>query len=126
MDLVAQLACNLFASARSTFGSCSVRVGCWSVVGEDTIFTGSGDVNGIFREAGIPLRQTLSVDNGLFWEAARLRPDLFLSCQWGVALLTPEGRSDGDRAKSAMTGIHPTGPHYELVKRIESKDQKVV
>src|SRR5258706_9932202 len=57
---------------------------------------------------------------------ARLRPDLFLRCQWGVALLTPEGRSDGDRAKSAMTGIHPTGPHYELVKRIESKDQKVV
>jgi hypothetical protein len=92
----------------------------------DTIFTGSGDVNGIFREAGIPLVRTLSVDNGLFWDAARLRPDLFLRCQWAVAVLTPKGRSDGDQVKTAVELSRQVGRPYELVREIQSADGKVV
>jgi hypothetical protein len=92
----------------------------------DTIFTGSGDVNGIFREAGITLARTLSVDNGLFWDAAILRPDLFLRSQWVVALLTPKGHSDGDRVKIAIERSREAGPHYELVRKIESGEGKVV
>jgi hypothetical protein len=92
----------------------------------DTIFTGSGDVNGIFREAGVPLVRTLSVDNGLFWDAARLRPDLFLRCQWVVAVVTPKRTSDGDRVKAAIERARQVGPHYELVREIESADGKVV
>lgn len=92
----------------------------------DTIFTGSGDVNGIFREAGIPLARTLSVDNGLFWDAARLRPDLFVRSRWVVALLTPKAHGDGDRVKTAIERSCETRPHYELVRKIESGDGKVV
>jgi hypothetical protein len=96
------------------------------VRGTDCIFTGSGDVNGVFREAGIPLGQTLTVDNGLMWDAARTRPDLFLRCQWAVALMTPGGRSDGDRVGRALNQTQPRGPKYELVKRIDSQDGKVL
>jgi hypothetical protein len=92
----------------------------------DKIFTGSGDVNGIFREAGVPLGRTLSVDNGLFWDAARLRPDLFLRCRWVVALVTPKRISDGDRVKAAIERSRQVGPHYELVHEIKSADGKVV
>ena len=92
----------------------------------DTIFTGSGDITGVFREAGIPLVQTLSVDNGLFWDAARLRPDLFLRCQWALVLLTPNRESDGDRVKAAIERSRQVGPDYELVHGIRSADGKVV
>ena len=92
----------------------------------DTIFTGSGDVDGIFREAGIPLVQTLSVDNGLFWDAARLRPDLFLRCPWAVVLLTPKRDDDGDRVKIAIELSRQRSVDYELVHEIKSADGKVV
>jgi hypothetical protein len=50
------------------------------------IFTSFGDLTGIYREAGIPLRETFTGDNGLPWDAAVKRPHLFLWQEWGMAM----------------------------------------
>jgi len=47
------------------------------------IVSSYGDTNGIYRRAGIPLRETLSVDNDLLYVAPLLRPDL-LREEWAV------------------------------------------
>jgi len=44
-----------------------------------------GDLTGILREAGIPLREGLHEGNGFAWNAAMVRPDLFLREEWAVA-----------------------------------------
>lgn len=61
----------------------------------DGIFTTFGDVTGIFCEAGIPLRETLTGDNEPHWMAAAARPDLFLWERWAVAV-------EGDRIQQVM------------------------
>jgi len=50
------------------------------------IITSFGDLTGIFRESGIPLRETFTGDNGLAWDAAVTRPELFLWQEWAVAM----------------------------------------
>ena len=52
----------------------------------DGILTVSGDVMGIYQEAGIPLRETLHDGNFLQWQPAVNRPDLFLRERWAVAI----------------------------------------
>jgi hypothetical protein len=60
------------------------------------IFTSFGSgLTAIYREQGIPLRDTFTGDNGLAWDAAVARPDLFLREPWGVAFA-------GDAAEAAM------------------------
>jgi hypothetical protein len=60
------------------------------------IFTSFGAaVTPIYRELGIPLRDTFTGDNGLAWDAAAARPELVLREPWGVALA-------GDAAEAAM------------------------
>ena len=44
-----------------------------------------GDLTGIFRDAGIPLRETVHEGNGLYFQAVLQRPDLFLWQEWAVA-----------------------------------------
>lgn len=51
----------------------------------DTYFTTFGDISGIFREAGIPFRRTVTWDEFLEWQSAVNRPDLFLWEAWAVA-----------------------------------------
>lgn len=48
------------------------------------IFTSFGDLIGIYRTAGIPLRETLHEGNGPAWLGARTRPDLMLFEGWAV------------------------------------------
>ncbi len=48
------------------------------------IVTSFGDMTAVYRLLGIPLRDTLTVDNGLFWLAATRRPELFLRQDWAV------------------------------------------
>jgi hypothetical protein len=48
------------------------------------IVTSFGDMTGVYRRLGIPLRDTLTGDNGLFWLAASRRPELFLWQDWAV------------------------------------------
>ena len=62
-----------------------------------------GDLTGILREAGIPLRESLHEGNGPAWLAAISRPDLFLHEEWVVA----------DKVR-----VSQFGPHYQLRKRI--------
>ncbi len=50
----------------------------------DRVYTSFGDLTGIFREAGIPLSETMHEGNGLTWYAAQTRPDLFFWQKWAV------------------------------------------
>lgn len=51
----------------------------------DGIFTSPGDMLGVFREAGIPLRETLNDGNEPAWMAAVARPQFFLREQWAIS-----------------------------------------
>lgn len=50
------------------------------------ILTSFGDVSGIYRAMGVPLRDTLTVDNGLVWLATVQRPELWLHEEWAVTI----------------------------------------
>ncbi|MFN7992211.1 MAG: glycosyltransferase family 39 protein [Bryobacteraceae bacterium] len=75
------------------------------------IITTFGDITGIYRRGGIPLRETLTWDNWPLWPAAVARPDLFLWEEWAVV-------SGGDPVQSAILKAGVRGPRYELVKLI--------
>lgn len=77
----------------------------------DGVFTSFGDMTGVFRLAGIPLRDTLTGDNGLAFDAARLRPDLVLWEQWAVV-------TGGDPMQTAINRARRRGPNYDLMQRI--------
>jgi hypothetical protein len=84
------------------------------------VFTGSGDLTAVFRESGIPLRETLNDGNEPAWMAATKRPELFLHEQWALAL-------SGDAvAKAVQRSPFKSGPHYQLVKTIIVKNAPVV
>ena len=75
------------------------------------IITTSGDITGIYREAGIPLRETLTGDNGLPWLAAVKRPDLFLWQEWAVAMA-------GDDVENSIQTASRYGIRYRLEKTV--------
>ena len=83
------------------------------------IFTTFGDVSGIYRQAGIPLRDTLTWDNWPSWPAAVSRPDLFLREEWAVAIA-------GDPVQSAVNRAYLRGPRYTLQKIVVVKGADVV
>lgn len=78
------------------------------------IITTFGDVTGIYREAGIPLRETFTGDNGLAWLAAVKRPDLFLWQDWAVAIA-------GDEVEKAVENAARYGIRYRLKKIVAVK-----
>ncbi|MGH9557786.1 MAG: glycosyltransferase family 39 protein [Bryobacteraceae bacterium] len=67
-----------------------------------------GDLAGIFREAGIPVREGLHVGNGPAWDAALARPEFFMNEEWALAI-------EGDDLFSA---IAKAGHLYALRERI--------
>jgi len=73
------------------------------------IITTFGDITGIFRAAGIPLRETLTWDNWPHWQAAVTRPDQFLWEEWAVVM-------GGDPVQTPLLRAGVKGPRYELVK----------
>jgi hypothetical protein len=73
----------------------------------DRVFMSFGDLTGIVRRAGIPLREVVHEGNGLLFEAALRRPDLFLWPRWVVAF-------EGDPAARAAQRL----PGFERVKAI--------
>ena len=76
------------------------------------IFTSFGDLTGIFRQAGIPLRETVHQGNVLQWLSATRRPDLFLRQRWAVAIA-------GDEVANAVEQTtFKSGPRYHLVRSI--------
>jgi Dolichyl-phosphate-mannose-protein mannosyltransferase len=85
----------------------------------DGIFTSFGDYTGVFREAGIPLRDTLTGDNGVAFQAAQLRPDLVLWEQWALVM-------GGDPVQTAVNRARRRGPNYDLMTRIIVKGAPVI
>jgi hypothetical protein len=85
----------------------------------DGVFTSFGDMTGIFRLAGIPLRDTLTADNGLVFDVARLRPDIVLGERWAVVM-------GGDPVQTAVNRARRRGPNYDLMRRIIVKWAPVV
>ena len=83
------------------------------------ILTSFGDLTGIFREAGIPLRETLHEGNEPYWQGAVARPDLMLWEEWVVAI-------SGDKVSSAVFKTRKSGPRYGLVKSIAVKGAPVI
>lgn len=83
------------------------------------IFTCFGDYTAIYRQAGISLRTTLTGDNEPHWQAAVLRPDLFLWEEWAVTM-------GGDQAQTAINRARRQGPYYALVKKIAVKGAPVI
>ena len=84
------------------------------------VFTSSGDVIGIFREAGIRLRETLNDGNEPQWLAATKRPQIFLHEEWAVAMA-------GDPVATAVQwSSFKSGPNYELVRTVIVKDAPVI
>lgn len=79
----------------------------------DGIFTSSGDMLGVFREANIPLRETLNDGNGPAWMAAVARPRFFLWEGWAIA-------ASGDPVDAAAQ------QECVLVKSIREKNAPVI
>lgn len=78
-----------------------------------------GDLAGVVREAGIPLREGLHQGNHPYWEAAITRPELFLREEWALAI-------SGDAVATAILRAQRRGPHYELRRRIIVKGAPVI
>jgi hypothetical protein len=83
------------------------------------IITTSGDLTGIFRAMGLPLKEVLNNDNWPLWPAAIARPDLFLWEGWAVV-------TGGDRVQTALNWGFRDGAHYRLEKTIIVKGAPVV
>jgi hypothetical protein len=74
-------------------------------------FTSFGDLTGIFRAAGIPLRETLHEGNNPQWMGAASRPALLLKEGWAVAFA-------GDGVATAVQRANRAGPLYRLETRV--------
>jgi hypothetical protein len=83
------------------------------------IITSFGDLTGIFRRAGIPLRETFTADNKLPWEATIRRPDLFLWQEWAVV-------TGGDPVQSAINRAGRYRIRYRLERMILAGREPVI
>jgi 4-amino-4-deoxy-L-arabinose transferase-like glycosyltransferase len=83
------------------------------------IMTSFGDLTGVFRAAGIPLRETFTGDNGIPFDALLLRPDLHLRHEWALV-------KGGDDVQTAIWKGPRFGKSYELVRQIVVKGAPVI
>jgi hypothetical protein len=80
------------------------------------IFTSFGDLAGIYRTAGIPIRETLHEGNGPAFLAAQARPDLVLFEEWAICI-------SGDTVCQAVSHIRGGLPRFERVRVYAERDQ---
>jgi hypothetical protein len=85
----------------------------------DGIIFPFGDMTGVLREAGIPIREGLYDGNGAAYGMALDRPDLFLQPRWALAY-------SGDRIATAILRGDKRGPRYRLVSTIIVKGAPVI
>jgi hypothetical protein len=89
------------------------------------IVSRSGTMIAIYRQLGIPIREVFTIDNGLPWQAAMQRPELWLHQEWAVA----EG---GDPVQSAVNRLARLGigqdhsPCYRLEQSIIIENAPVI
>lgn len=76
------------------------------------------DFAGVFRMAGIPLRETLNMGDSPLWMVAQARPDLFLWETWAVA-------QSGDQVQSSMQKAVKDG-RFRCVKIVSIKDAPTI
>jgi hypothetical protein len=77
----------------------------------DGLLLSFGDLAGVLREAGIPLQEALHDGNRPEFDAAMLRPSLFLFEKWAMGFA-------GDRVVTAAQQYRGPRGRYELVRRI--------
>ena len=82
----------------------------------DGIVFGFGDLTGVVRQAGIPLREVLHDGNNPEFDAVIARPDLFLHEHWALAI-------SADEVATALLKLSRSGVHYELAKSIDAKGE---
>lgn len=85
----------------------------------DGIFMGFGDLTGVVREAGLPLRETLHEGNGAAWQGALQRPDISLFEEWAMCF-------KGDKISKALAAPMPGKTPYARVYAIQSPEGRVV
>ena len=85
----------------------------------ETYFTSFGDMTGIFRTLGVPLRDTLTGDMNPQFLMASSRPDLLLWEDWAVVM-------GGDDVQGIIDKARLHGPRFELSERITVKGQPVI
>ncbi|MGC8791954.1 MAG: hypothetical protein ACP5U2_01015 [Bryobacteraceae bacterium] len=78
-----------------------------------------GDLAGVFRTAGIPLRYMLHEGNGPAWLGAMARPELMLAEPWALVIT-------GDALSGALAKLPRQGPRYHLWETIVVKGGPVV
>lgn len=83
------------------------------------IWMSFGDLTGIVREAGLPLRESFHEGDGLLWTAAAQRPGLFLREEWALAIA-------GDTVSQTLRHPRRGAPSYLLVSIIAMEGEKPV
>jgi hypothetical protein len=78
-----------------------------------------GDLTGVLREAGIPLRESVNDCNGPAFTLALVRPYPALRAEWALAF-------SGDDVATSVLRANRFGQHYELRKQIIVKGAPVV
>ncbi len=71
------------------------------------IVSSFGDLTGIYRKMGIPLREVTTGEDGPIWLSQLSRPDLFLWEEWAVA-------AEGDPVDRAVQRASSYGVRYRL------------
>jgi len=83
------------------------------------IFMSFGDLTGILREAGIPLREALIQGDGPDWRDAVARPELCLREAWALT-------AGGDQVGDAVGRGLESDPAFQCVERIEERGAPTV
>ena len=78
-----------------------------------------GDLTGVLRTAGIPLKEGLHEGNHPMWDSAIARPELFLREEWALTI-------SGDVVSQSIARTAASGPHYQLKKQVIVKGAPVV
>ncbi len=83
------------------------------------IIYGFGDLTGVLREAGIPLRESIHEGNVAEWMLSTSRPNLALRAEWALAFA-------GDEVATAVQRAGRYGKNYQLRKQIIVKGAPVI
>ena len=78
-----------------------------------------GDLTGVLRQSGLQLRQGLHQDNGVAWDTAIIRPDLFLHDEWALAIAD-------DPVSLALRKAQQIGLPYDLVLQVTNPGASAV
>jgi len=82
----------------------------------ETFLTSFSDLTGIYRELGVPLRNTLTGDNDVEFVMATTNPPVFLHTDWAIVL-------SGDDLQTLLDRARRNAPKYELVHRVTVKGE---